>query len=74
MTGNFRHQIGENKSDNAPVIQVKVLCRNCGSDAPGEGAKCLHCHFPLARPQNVERKVDQTTAKSLSIPSIEKQQ
>lgn len=49
MEGNFRHQMGENKSDNTPILQSKLICRNCGSDEPGEGSKCHHCHFPLAR-------------------------
>lgn len=76
MTGNFRHQMGENKSDNTPVLQIKVLCRNCGSYSPGEGVKCAHCHFPLARPKAVEAIRTERTKEdaSLSIPSIEKQQ
>jgi ribosomal protein L40E len=54
---------------------VKVLCRNCGSDAPGEGAKCTHCRFPLARPKTVAYRSEVPTAEVLStIPSIEKQQ
>lgn len=75
MSGNFRRQMGENKSDNTPILQVKVLCRNCGSDAPGEGTKCTHCRFPLARPKSVEYRSEPPTAEvSSTIPSIEKQQ
>lgn len=76
MTGNFRHQIGENRSDNTPVLQLKVLCRNCGSDAPGEGVKCIHCRFPLAPLQVAHPKVtvEKATAELPStIPSTEKQ-
>lgn len=77
MAGNFRHQMGDNKSDNTPIIQIKVVCRNCGSNAPGEDVKCVHCRFPLASVKahntNIE-KVKQTAELSSTIHSTEKQQ
>ncbi|WP_143473564.1 hypothetical protein [Flavilitoribacter nigricans] len=75
MSGNFRRQMGENRSDNTPVLQiVKVLCRNCGSDSPGEDTKCVHCRFPLVRPAKVEVWSEKSAEVSSTIPSIEKQQ
>lgn len=74
MSGNFRRRIGENKSDNTPVLHVKVVCLNCGSDSPGEEVKCVHCCFPLARTKvsgNQQEVI--TSERSSTNHSFEKQ-
>ncbi|MFK7925118.1 MAG: hypothetical protein AB8H47_24390 [Bacteroidia bacterium] len=36
------------------VDHPPLACANCGYEAPGEGEKCIECHFPIpnARKQN----------------------
>ena len=64
MEGDFRLQMGENRTDDAPLLQNKVICRNCGSDEPGEGSRCMHCRFPVAR---TELSVATLKAKAISL-------
>ncbi len=47
MEGNFRVHIGESRSDEFPITKEVAPCMNCGTHDPGEGSKCVHCHFPL---------------------------
>jgi ribosomal protein L40E len=57
MVGDFR------SADYKPeVVKIKtnmISCRNCGSDTPGEGTKCIHCNFPFAQDQIQARKAAQ---------------
>ena len=73
MSGNFRRQLGENKSDTLPVLQAEVICRNCGSAAPGDDVKCMHCRFPLVQTSRQVTTQEQVGAKkSPAIHSSEK--
>lgn len=47
MAGNFTFQ---EMPAGAPSAEtgVSMQCRNCGNRHPGEGPKCIHCHFPIA--------------------------
>ena len=48
MSGNFTYQ---GATQSVTVAQkASIDCKNCGSEDPGEGAKCVHCHFPLPIP------------------------
>lgn len=47
MQGNFREQIGESRSDESLSTPKSKPCQNCGNHSPGEGSKCVHCHFPI---------------------------
>ena len=48
MKGHFTHQDDEGwTGDPLEAPKTIVSCRNCGSDTPGDGEKCLECHFPL---------------------------
>ncbi|MEM6348806.1 MAG: hypothetical protein AAF927_33285 [Bacteroidota bacterium] len=34
------------------IVQIDpspLSCTNCGCEAPGEGDKCVECHFPLPK-------------------------
>lgn len=48
MIDNFTYQ-GETQQANT-VHKAVTTCKNCGTHDPGEGAKCVHCHFPLPTP------------------------
>lgn len=75
MEGNFRQQIGDNRSDDTPVLEAKVICRNCGSDAPGELTKCVHCQFPLAKvkTQVSRSQIEHTSLETSAIQLIKQQ-
>lgn len=46
MTGDFTHAEEANKIRTIPKKKEGITCKNCGSHDPGEGTKCVHCHFP----------------------------
>ncbi|MCB0572636.1 MAG: hypothetical protein KDC66_22870 [Phaeodactylibacter sp.] len=48
MKGHFTHRDETGwAGDPLETPQVVVSCQNCGSSTPGDGAKCVECHFPL---------------------------
>ena len=60
MRGNFsyREDDDEGKPGASPLEVQRVSCLNCGSNAPGEGDKCIACHFPLPASPNFLSKQD----------------
>ncbi len=47
MTNDFRPK-GEDLLENAHQSDEQdQQCMNCGHSKPGDGPKCMHCHFPL---------------------------
>lgn len=50
MKGHFTHQDDEGwAGDPLEAPKAIISCRNCGSDTPGDGEKCMECRFPLPR-------------------------
>lgn len=73
MAGNFRQQMGDNRSDDTPVPESKVICLNCGSHAPGEGSKCAHCRFPISRPKTTVMDPETTQKLRVHTAAIQSQ-
>lgn len=50
MEGNFMYKAPEGNVNEVKLVEMTPpSCTNCGHEAPGEGEKCNHCHFPIAK-------------------------
>ena len=48
MEGNFSYKAPEGiQQDLWKGDQTQDQCVNCGSESPGKGTACVHCHFPM---------------------------
>lgn len=49
MEGNFSHKTPDGHSQPLSIVKKSAYqCTNCGTNEPGEGQICVHCHFPMA--------------------------